>query len=1229
MVLSTVLQMSRHATMQTFRRSLAVTAALIAFASAACTETSAPPPDAPIFDVPTDESQERILTRLPRITLTGTAEYGAKLELTRKPAFATGEAPREHSAHPFTAEFKFENVPLREGVNLFSLVAVDWSGRRSEPAELVVEYEPRAAGLKVALSPSSVVAGPGAGRGQLKVDASFDVLPEEAAAFADREITFTLSGVTTRTRTARTDDRGIAELEFTGLDVAGVGKVEVSDGDLSASADFVVQSGPAARLELRLESAGQPGSGSADITVDTGSTVDVVAQASDASGNDVTAPLSLYTDAVGAFIEGSRIGNLRVPGVYRVVAAVNGALTEGSAGVSAEARLVVVAGAPASLVVEGPDVTVAGSPFAFTATVVDAFGNRLPDESAALVLASDDPQATIDLAQGRATLRTAGTQVLTATLPDSDLHSELAVEVAPGPAVTLTIALDASSAVAGQETFTVVAHEAASIEVKTVVEDAFGNAIDGPVVLTTSYDVDVIGSTLPALVFAGTYDIGAYVPNTAVTASIPFVIAPAEGALVELDVAKTSAVAGESVAYSAVVRDRFGNATDDSVAVAVDDAGVAATVVAGAIRVEAASDTAWTIRATAAGTDLADATASLLVTPASPTTVSLTLGDTLTVSAGDEPEISATVDDAFGNVIADPPLEFLVVPLPGTVAAPPGPYVSDGRVRHLVRAGQYRCVARVSGTAITSDTGSPDHVLTVVPGAPASLEIEASDVATVVGLPVEVSVSIRDDYGNVIEDAPTAMLTVLRDETVIATITDSTWTPTESGEFTLRAELMVGAELLADDVVIAVADIQDSDAPVITFTAPSGDRTVAAWPPAGEELEAGCTGAMFSMTADDESDIAAVWLSYGGVANLPVEVVEPAAGTTSLSLDRELCSSALSSTVRGEVLVEASAVDVHGHFARASGSWCIDPDAEGYLPAVSVERCAVERAAASFAGVRAIAANRSGRQFVLATTEAGTAALKLVSRFPYEGTGSAHLLSGHSSPSSVALTGTTAFTTTLASTGSAVVRTVGLTGAGGGATDVFLHTDSETDRFHGVLVGADGALYTTWGARTGVAGGSRIDRFPSPLGGGDIAFNPSDAAFAESENLVLTHLCQGATDAGLFAAGRNEAGRPVLARVSEGHVQTLWTAPSGALVRGCARDEGGAVLSLEVTSAPAVARSVRIDLAANPPTAQDVFTGFAAGNAPEWMVGPAAHEGRLFAVVEDGAGSGALLRITR
>src|SRR5690606_24088275 len=122
--------------------------------------------------------------------------------------------------------------------------------------------------------------------------------------------------------------------------------------------------------------------------------------------------------------------------------------------------------------------------------------------------------------------------------------------------------------------------------------------------------------------------------------------------------------------------------------------------------------------------------------------------------------------------------------------------------------------------------------------------------------------------------------------------------------------------------------------------------------------------------------------------------------------DVAVCTEDLLPSARGEVLLDVSTVDVHGNFSRASSGWCIDPDAESYEPApADVARCAIERAHASLADVRAIAANKSG-QWVLAAVDGGDAGLRLVPRFPYEGPGTLHVLDGHGSPGGVAFLGT-------------------------------------------------------------------------------------------------------------------------------------------------------------------------------------------------------------------------------
>lgn len=96
---------------------------------AACGGDDTPPP-APIIDPVASP------TAATKILITGTAEFGATIEITG----AAAVEPAEIVANPFTAEFR-AYVTLNENtVNTLTFVAIDAAGNRSEPATVTVEH---------------------------------------------------------------------------------------------------------------------------------------------------------------------------------------------------------------------------------------------------------------------------------------------------------------------------------------------------------------------------------------------------------------------------------------------------------------------------------------------------------------------------------------------------------------------------------------------------------------------------------------------------------------------------------------------------------------------------------------------------------------------------------------------------------------------------------------------------------------------------------------------------------------------------------------------------------------------------------------------------------------------------------------------------------------------------------------------------------------------------------
>jgi hypothetical protein len=118
----------------------------VAFAIA-CVNADTDAPVAPRFDLGSATT-----SRLATITLSGSAEYGAALTLTREPAFEAASSPAATSADPYTARFSYEAVPLAPGDNTFTLVARDAAGNDSPAAKLVVKYDDVPAALELSVS---------------------------------------------------------------------------------------------------------------------------------------------------------------------------------------------------------------------------------------------------------------------------------------------------------------------------------------------------------------------------------------------------------------------------------------------------------------------------------------------------------------------------------------------------------------------------------------------------------------------------------------------------------------------------------------------------------------------------------------------------------------------------------------------------------------------------------------------------------------------------------------------------------------------------------------------------------------------------------------------------------------------------------------------------------------------------------------------------------------------
>ncbi|HEY3450920.1 MAG TPA: hypothetical protein VGK67_31480 [Myxococcales bacterium] len=386
---------------------ITVVVALAAVGLAGCAKEDKEAPPAPRL------AASKIKTALATAVLTGTAEYGSTIALTRTPAWA--EAPAL-SADPFTAAFGTD-VPLELGDNVFSATATDAAKNVSEAATLTI--------TRIAVAPSHLkltLSASVSSADEAKVDALAELGVDEAVDMENLQVDFSAqhedSTLPPVTINAKADAQGRARATLTGLTRAGAWTISATSSDavkVTDQARFTVKAGAPATLTLTLEStdpAGQPTSGKS-ITVPAGASVKAHVTLTDVALNVVDAPVALYTDAPGALVAGDLIANVvaarREPG-YTVVAVVQGANGASGKPVSDAAHFIVVPGAAKKIALAlSAESAKAGEKVQLSTTVTDQFGNDVLEgsttapafaSSPALAASFTPPGSTQALTQG-------------------------------------------------------------------------------------------------------------------------------------------------------------------------------------------------------------------------------------------------------------------------------------------------------------------------------------------------------------------------------------------------------------------------------------------------------------------------------------------------------------------------------------------------------------------------------------------------------------------------------------------------------------------------------------------------------------------------------------------------------------------------------------------------------------------------------------------------------------
>ncbi len=517
---------------------LAVLAAL-AVAGAGCQQKDTTPPPAPRLDPVTTP------TMIPTQVLTGTAEYGSTLTVTRSPAFTAADnklGPFTTTADPFSAKWRMA-VPLSVGSdNVFTLTATDAAGNVSQPTKVTITANPPAAQhLKLTLGSPVVDADTGTLHATVQATAR-----EPGVDLSGLEITFATTfgaggpagGVPPVTAT--TDADGMATADLTGLTTIGTGTLTATAtvGGATASADFVIRGGAPSSLALQLEATvgGTPVGPGTDLQIPAGTPVSATVTITDGSQNTLNLPFTLITNAPGALVEGNTLTGLTAAGSWTVVAMVQGtAGTTAGMLVSSTATLEVQAGNPAKVTLSlGTTELRVGEPLAYRTVVTDGYGNVL---TPAVTLTTSDTAATIDTTARTVVFGTQGLQTVTATVGTLSDTGEVVVRAQPDivpPQVEITAPAAGDTWVSGSDMpVTVTASDSVSLsQIRIQVRGAF--TYNDLMLLTTNpattsttktFTVPVPGNQWGAItVIAEASD---EVGNVTVSAAVPVNVTPA------------------------------------------------------------------------------------------------------------------------------------------------------------------------------------------------------------------------------------------------------------------------------------------------------------------------------------------------------------------------------------------------------------------------------------------------------------------------------------------------------------------------------------------------------------------------------------------------------------------------------------------------------------------------------------------------------------------------------
>lgn len=734
--------------------------------------------------------------------LTGSAEPGALVTVTRLPSFDTGAAPAPATVGD-DGRFAIEVALAPARKNVFVLGAVDAAGLGSASAEVVIEQAPAA--------PSSIALRLADARPRIGQDGTATLTARATITFpdgraSDRPITFRVTGSAPvpPAITVRTDASGMATARIPGLHT-GPGTIVATDSASSLASEdvpFVVAPGAptAASIDLSASPASGPVHG-VEIELPAGNDVMTRVSARDAAGNQVSAAYDVSVSPLDGVLVAGGVLRFTRPGLFTVTATLDGSASPEPVRVTGRVKVTTgpVDGATA-LVATFPARVTAGRATAFTLAFIDSAG--VATAATAASITSSDVRASSSAPAKTVTLRTSGRQTLTfeALLADGTRRTaQVVTQVTPGPAASLEMFLAGSAAPLSSPRAVT---PGADLVVTVVARDGEQNLIPDVVwSLAADAGVELFGATITSPLAPGTYAVWSSVPGTTARGVAVISVSPQPPAHV-VATCPATAIAGVPFRCSAAVSDANGLGLSSGVTWSID-APAAGSVDAGSLSVTTAG--ACTVRASAGG---ASGTATVVVAAARPANLTLAVSPS-TLTVGDTAGVSFSVTDAFGNAVALP--VALTTDLPGAL-------LSAGQLTGVTRAGTFRVVA-AGGTAGAGLTAS--QTITVSAGAASSVRLALASRRVVAGTPVKVSVTQRDASGNLVAGS-TPVFTV--DDAPIdglrATFADGTITLHQPGAHRIG----VTAAASSDSAIVDVSAARDTAPPDVSV---SLDRSVA------------------------------------------------------------------------------------------------------------------------------------------------------------------------------------------------------------------------------------------------------------------------------------------------------------------------------------------------------------------------------------------------------------------